>query len=187
MPEIPPEAVTAAVNEIMRQRGLTADHCRAWAEPIARAALDGAAPVLAEAVAQKITGHMEAHGPQAGTPPIGGQSRRAWRRHFQIAARIAAFAFATEDDKKQAAIEAIARGDAAICLDSHEETVTCRGFQWIGQSFAFCDGCGKPAWEHEGEMRLREGASLFSGSEDWELRPWRPGEAEAIKRKWGPR
>jgi hypothetical protein len=65
----------------------------------------------------------------------------------------------------------------------------CPGFKWIGQSFATCDGCGKPAWEHEGEMRLRKGAKLVSaGSEgDWELRPWKPGEAEAIKRKWGPR
>ena len=60
----------------------------------------------------------------------------------------------------------------------------CPGFRWIGQSFASCDGCGKPAWEHEGEMRLREGAGPFGGDGDWELRPWGPGEAEAIKRKW---
>lgn len=67
------------------------------------------------------------------------------------------------------------------------EIPACPGFLWIGQSFATCDGCGKPAWEHAGEMRLREGAALFGGSgADWELRPWKPGEAEAIKRKWGP-
>lgn len=64
-------------------------------------------------------------------------------------------------------------------------TPDCPGFQWIGQSFATCDGCGKPAWEHGGEMRLREGAKLvIGGTGDWELRPWKPGEAEAIKRKW---
>jgi hypothetical protein len=62
----------------------------------------------------------------------------------------------------------------------------CPGFQWIGQSFATCDRCGKPAWEHESEMRLREGAKLaIGGAWDWELRPWKPGEAEAIKRRWG--
>lgn len=63
----------------------------------------------------------------------------------------------------------------------------CRGFRWIGQSFASCDGCGKPAWEHEGLLRLREGAvAIFGGSEDdYEVQPWKPGEAEAIERKWG--
>ena len=45
---------------------------------------------------------------------------------------------------------------------------------------------GRPAWEHEGEMRLRDGASFDGGDGDWELRPWKPGEADAIKRKWGP-
>jgi hypothetical protein len=62
-------------------------------------------------------------------------------------------------------------------------TMACMGFRWIGQSFACCDGCGRPAWEHAGEMRLRAGATPFGG--DWELRPWKPGEAEAIRRKWG--
>jgi hypothetical protein len=27
------------------------------------------------------------------------------------------------------------------------------GFQWIGQTIASCDGCGRPAWEHEGIER----------------------------------
>lgn len=62
----------------------------------------------------------------------------------------------------------------------------CRGFRWIGQSFATCDGCGKPAWEHDGMSRLRESAKLvLGGCGDWEVVPWKPGEAEAIKRKWG--
>lgn len=63
----------------------------------------------------------------------------------------------------------------------------CRGFQWIGQSFATCDGCGRPAWEHEGELRLRAGATIaspVSSEHNWEMRPWGPGVAEAIKRKW---
>jgi hypothetical protein len=68
----------------------------------------------------------------------------------------------------------------------------CGGFRWIGQSFAHCDGCGRPAWEHEGEMRLRDGASPFGAGlvgepavdDAWELRPWKPGEADAIRAKW---
>ena len=63
----------------------------------------------------------------------------------------------------------------------------CRGFWWIGQSFSSCDECGRPAWEHEGEMRLRDGATPFGGDDCWELRPWGPGEADAIKRKWAGR
>jgi hypothetical protein len=43
-------------------------------------------------------------------------------------------------------------------------TPSCRGFRWIGQSFATCDGCGKPAWEHDGMLRLREGATVLFGA-----------------------
>jgi hypothetical protein len=63
----------------------------------------------------------------------------------------------------------------------------CYGFRWAGQSFTSCDGCGRPAWEHRGEMRLRDGATPFAGGGDWELRPWGPGEADAIRRKWAGR
>jgi hypothetical protein len=29
------------------------------------------------------------------------------------------------------------------------EDKTCGGFVWIGQSFAHCDECGDPFWEHD--------------------------------------
>jgi hypothetical protein len=80
----------------------------------------------------------------------------------------------------------VARAEAGCAAKVPSVTPGCPGFQWIGQSFATCDGCGRPAWEHEGEMRLREGAKLTGSEDDWELRPWKPGEADAIKRKWGP-
>jgi hypothetical protein len=60
----------------------------------------------------------------------------------------------------------------------------CPGFKWIGQPYTTCDGCGKPAWEHEGEMRLRDRDVFPLDPDAWELRPWKPGEAEAIRRKW---
>jgi hypothetical protein len=66
-------------------------------------------------------------------------------------------------------------------------SAACRGFRWVGQSFTCCDECGRPAWEHRGEMRLRDGATPFGGDGDWELRPWGPGEADAIRRKWAGR
>lgn len=70
-----------------------------------------------------------------------------------------------------------------------EAKPACRGFRWIGQSFASCDGCGKPAWEHDGMLGLREGMTALSvgaGDDVWEVIPWKPGEAEAIKQRWAP-
>jgi hypothetical protein len=70
--------------------------------------------------------------------------------------------------------------------DASEPAPECRGFRWIGQPFTSCDGCGRPAWEHEGVMRLHDGAAITGVDSDvWELRPWAPGEAEAVERKWG--
>lgn len=63
----------------------------------------------------------------------------------------------------------------------------CRWFRWIGQSFLHCDGCSQPAWEHEGSRELKKDAPMFGGGDDvWVGRPWKPGEADAIRRKWDP-
>jgi hypothetical protein len=88
--------------------------------PRARAALEAAAPLLAEAVAAKITGHMETRGPRKPRGPLEsdldtGRQYRAWRRHFGIAARIAAGAFDTREDHLRKAAEAVARGDFIAC------------------------------------------------------------------------
>ncbi len=41
-------------------------------------------------------------------------------------------------------------------------TSKCRAFQWIGQSIANCDGCGKPIFDHDGDSRSHGGP--FSGT-----------------------
>jgi len=41
-------------------------------------------------------------------------------------------------------------------------TGKCRAFQWIGQSIANCDGCGKPIFDHDGDSRSHGGP--FSGT-----------------------
>ena len=61
--------------------------------------------------------------------------------------------------------------------------VVCEGFQWIGQSFATCDRCGQPAWNHTGQDVPVKGAGLFDHRRT--VRPWEPGEADAIRAKWG--
>lgn len=124
MPDILKQAVTAAAIAIERELMSGTDYAMAADsdEALARVALNAAAPILAEEVARKILAHMEAHGPTEGfNGSLGSTLRRAWRRHFGIAARVAAFAFSTEDEIKRAAIEAIARGDVAVCATSEPE------------------------------------------------------------------
>lgn len=73
----------------------------------------------------------------------------------------------------------------SLTAPAPEPPELCRGFRWVGQSFASCDRCGRPAWEHQGEERVREGATVLLGDDAFEVRPWKPGEAEAIRAKWG--
>jgi hypothetical protein len=59
------------------------------------------------------------------------------------------------------------------------------GFHWIGQSFAHCDLCGLPAWEHEGHA-VPDSEVILMGHRGWVLRPWERGEREACRAKWDP-
>ena len=85
--------------------------------PRARAALEAAAPLLAEAVAQKILAHMEHFAdPAVERLPLAASLRAgALRRHFQAAARIAAGTFDTREDQLRMAAQAIERGDWVRC------------------------------------------------------------------------
>jgi hypothetical protein len=119
MPDIPSAAIAAAATAIERELMSGKDYTMAADsdEALARAALDAAAPILAEAVAQKITAHMNAHGPGAGSPglTLHATLQRAWRRHFSIAARVAAEAFYTREDQLRLTAQAIERGDFIAC------------------------------------------------------------------------
>jgi hypothetical protein len=89
----------------------------------ARAILEATAPALADAVVQKITAHKHAYEPEG--PLIGGetaqdQRRRAWRRHFSIAAQVAAGAFSTREDQLREAAQAIAAGNYTACHTREE-------------------------------------------------------------------
>ena len=111
MADIPEEAVTRAADAIT----LAANHFEAGetessALKFARAALEAAAPLLAEAVAAKITEHAERQHPR--DPD---HVPTAWHRHFSTAARVAAGAFSTDEDLKRLAVEALERGDWIRC------------------------------------------------------------------------
>lgn len=79
-------------------------------DALAKAALDAAVPILAEAVAQAILRHADEHEPKPGS-----SFYLAWHRHFGIAARIAAGAFTTEAESRQQVARALARGDYVAC------------------------------------------------------------------------
>lgn len=49
----------------------------------------------------------------------------------------------------------------------------CDGYAWMGQSFKYCDDCGKPFWEHTHEKR--NGGRLV---------PITPEMAEHVKSRW---
>lgn len=60
----------------------------------------------------------------------------------------------------------------------------CEGFQWIGQTFASCDGCGHPYWEHTHDSQIKRDGTPF-GPNQWALVPITPEQAEACRRRWG--
>lgn len=53
----------------------------------------------------------------------------------------------------------------------------CEGFAWIGQSFAHCDRCGHPYWEHTHDEQVRDGR--------WFRKLISRKEADAVRHKWG--
>ncbi len=95
-------------------------------ETLVRLMLEAAAPLLAEAVAEKILAHMESHGPQAAALPYvtdpgfdaavsANLQNRTWRRHFSIAAQVASLAFSSREDQMRMAAGAVERGDFIAC------------------------------------------------------------------------
>ena len=112
MPEYPPAALSAASAAIERELMSGTEYgCHIDSEDaLARVALDAAAPLLAEACARAIIAHMEANGPKPN-----GAGRRAWRRQFGIAARVAAGCFSAREEKLRQVAEAIAAGNFTAC------------------------------------------------------------------------
>ena len=120
MPDVPEAAIAAAALAIHRAACPLRDDpdhdCARDAAheemliPRARAALEAAAPLLAEACAQRILAHAERQHPR--DPD---HVPTAWHRHMDIAARVAAGAFYTREDLLRLAAQAIERGDVAWC------------------------------------------------------------------------
>jgi hypothetical protein len=117
VPDIPKEAVDAA--EAARLRFF--DEAPLWGSTtsaeVTRLMLEAAAPILAGHVAARIKAHADRQFPKADPAKVPGRPDlwRAWHRHFRIAAQVAALAFATEDDRKRIAAEALTTGNYVAC------------------------------------------------------------------------
>jgi hypothetical protein len=125
--EVPGDAVQAAAEAIMLAQNAHDDEPeRREANRLATVALQAAAPVLAEHAARAVLAHMESFGPRkpAGAlEPVTdtGRQYRTWRRHFGIAARVAAGAFSTREDKLREAAQALTGGDYAACRTREDD------------------------------------------------------------------
>jgi len=92
-------------------------------------------------------------------------------------------AVADDMEKRAAELRRVA-ADTGHDDSETEAPPVCQGFVWIGQPFTTCDRCGQPAWEHAGEEVPVEGAGPFDSERT--VRPWKPGQADAIRAKWAP-
>jgi hypothetical protein len=119
MADLPAAALAAAESAIRDQFRDDLDRPGApEADALARAALEAAAPLLADEIARKILAHMEEHIADPDTTRLtrtGETNNRAARRHFRTAAQIAGLAFYTREDQLRLAAEAIGRGDFIAC------------------------------------------------------------------------
>jgi hypothetical protein len=77
---------------------------------VARAVLDAVAEDLGQHAAAKILRHADEHEPKPGSPAY-----LAWHQRFGTAARVAAFAFLTDDDKIAIAARELAAGNFVAC------------------------------------------------------------------------
>ena len=62
----------------------------------------------------------------------------------------------------------------------------CQGFVWVGQSFKYCDSCGRPYWEHKYDMKsVRKGGSPFDTRPDvMRPVPITPEQAHSCRMRW---
>jgi hypothetical protein len=75
-------------------------------------------------------------------------------------------------------------GQGQMHQGSHTDTAVTdpHGFRWVGQSFASCDGCGQPYWEHDYDERPGPGSRPFNAR--WVYVPITDEQKAAVKARW---
>jgi hypothetical protein len=88
VPDTPPEAVRLAAEALCDLHHLDPE----WARTLARAALDAAAPVLADKIASAILRYADENEPEPGSAGY-----PAWHRHFESTSAVAAKSFGRDN------------------------------------------------------------------------------------------
>ena len=60
----------------------------------------------------------------------------------------------------------------------------CKGFAWVGQSFAHCEQCGEPYWEHQYDKQIKRGSGPFD-DDSWHYVLITDELKAAVRAKWG--
>lgn len=61
--------------------------------------------------------------------------------------------------------------------------IDCKGFRWVGQTFASCENCGQPYWEHTHDEQMRKDAGPFD-DDPWVYVPITGEQKAACKARW---
>lgn len=59
---------------------------------------------------------------------------------------------------------------------------TCPGFQWVGQSFQYCDGCGEPYWDHQYDCQIDRDSGPFGTR--WKRKLISKESKARVKARW---
>lgn len=72
-------------------------------------------------------------------------------------------------------------------IPQRDKAERCPGFQWIGQSLRYCDGCGQPFWEHDYLQVLNRDKVTSPFADDdtcWKYEPISDGDKAAARSRW---
>jgi hypothetical protein len=89
-----------------------------------------------------------------------------------------------EAEERQARLRAALVGDQPKAEEPKRAPCP-EGYHFVGQPLNHCSECGLPPWYHAGMSTLEDNSDPF-GSGGFKLRPWAPGEREALRAKWEP-
>jgi hypothetical protein len=105
-----PDEIKAAGYAAWQEAWVTRNHSNPlFAEHVVRDVLNAAAPLFANAVAERIAAFAETR------EPLGDHVPTARRRALMTAVQVAAGAFSTRDEDLRQVAEAIGRGDFTCC------------------------------------------------------------------------
>lgn len=89
------------------------------------------------------------------------------------------------EEAKSLAVVLLAAARLALDCQPKAPARECPGYQWVGQSLRYCDGCGQPYWEHDSLQQLNRDRAISPFSDDcWEYVPISAESKRLARAKW---